>query len=133
MGTIGGNLCQRPRCWYFRRQIPCLKNGGDRCPAKDGENQYLAILDGGPCYIVHPSDPAIALRALDASVELVRLSRSRTVPIADFYVLPKDRVDQETILEPGEFVSAIEIPQSPRAEYNFTIRRCSVALGTSPW
>lgn len=110
MGTIGGNLCQRPRCWYFRRQIPCLKNGGDRCPAKDGENQYLAILDGGPCYIVHPSDPAIALRALDASVELVRLSRSRTVPIADFYVLPKDRVDQETILEPGEFVSAIEIP-----------------------
>src|SRR5262249_34747143 len=50
MGTMGGNLCQRPRCWYFRRGIPCLKSGGSSCPAEQGENQYLAILDGGPCY-----------------------------------------------------------------------------------
>ena len=68
MGTIGGNLCQRPRCWYLRRGISCHKSGGDSCPAKDGENQYHAILDGGPCYIVHPSDPAVALTALDAMV-----------------------------------------------------------------
>src|SRR3954468_18667096 len=70
MATLGGNLCQRPRCWYFRRGVPCLKNGGDHCPARDGENQYHAILEGGPCYIVHPSDPAVALVALDATIEL---------------------------------------------------------------
>ena len=66
MGTLGGNLCQRPRCWYFRRGISCLKSGGSSCPAKEGENQYLAILDAGPCYAVHPSDPAVALTALEA-------------------------------------------------------------------
>ena len=56
MGTIAGNLCQRPRCWYLRSGFACHKNGGDSCPAASGENQYHAILGGGPCYIVHPSD-----------------------------------------------------------------------------
>lgn len=109
MGTIGGNLCQRPRCWYFRRGIACHKNGGDACPAADGENRYLAILDGGPCYIVHPSDPAVALTALEAVVEITSRGRMRRVPIADFYLLPSERMDHETILEPGEFVSGIEL------------------------
>jgi xanthine dehydrogenase YagS FAD-binding subunit len=107
MGTIGGNLCQRPRCWYFRRGIPCLKSGGSSCPAQQGENQYLAILDGGPCYAVHPSDPAVALTALDAVIEIESATGSRSVPIADFYVLPTGRADQETVLRAGEFVSAI--------------------------
>jgi xanthine dehydrogenase YagS FAD-binding subunit len=107
MGTIGGNLCQRPRCWYFRRGIPCLKNGGTYCPAVDGENQYLAILDGGPCYAVHPSDPAVALTALDAVVEISSSEGTRHVTVEDLYVLPTTRVKQETVLEPGEFVSAI--------------------------
>jgi xanthine dehydrogenase YagS FAD-binding subunit len=107
MGTIGGNLCQRPRCWYFRRGIPCLKNGGSSCPAEHGENQYLAILDGGPCHAVHPSDPAVALTALDAVVEIESASGSRRVPIAEFYVLPSARVESETVLAPGEFVSGI--------------------------
>lgn len=110
MGTIGGNLCQRPRCWYFRRGIRCLKHDGSTCPAKDGENQYLAILDSGPCYAVHPSDPAVALTALDASVIVSSTRGSRPVAIADFYVLPREAPERETILEPGEFVSAIEIP-----------------------
>lgn len=110
MGTIGGNLCQRPRCWYFRRGIPCLKNGGSSCPAVHGENQYLAILDGGPCYIVHPSDPAVALTALDASVEIASTAGSRVVPIGDFYQLPADRMDQETVLARGEFISAVLVP-----------------------
>ena len=109
MGTIGGNLCQRPRCWYLRRGISCYKSGGDSCPAKDGENQYHAILDGGPCYIVHPSDPAVALTALDARIEVSGLSGTRTIPIADFYLLPSERLDHETILKPGEFVSAVLI------------------------
>lgn len=107
MGTIGGNLCQRPRCWYLRRGIPCLKNGGSICHARDGENQYHAILEGGPCYIVHPSDPAVALTALDAELELSGSDGSRKVPISSFFVLPQDRLDQETVLRPGEVVSAI--------------------------
>jgi xanthine dehydrogenase YagS FAD-binding subunit len=109
MGTIGGNLCQRPRCWYFRRGIPCHKNGGSTCPAVDGENQYLAILDGGPCHIVHPSDPAVALTALGASVEITSRQGIRSIPAADFYRLPSERMDHETVLETGEFVSAIEL------------------------
>ncbi len=112
MGTIGGNLCQRPRCWYFRRGISCHRNGGASCPGVDGENQYLAILEGGPCHIVHPSDPAVALTALDATVELTSLDGVRRVPIAEFYVLPRERMDQETVLRPGEFVSAVELPAS---------------------
>ena len=110
MGTIGGNLCQRPRCWYFRRGIPCLKNGGTSCPAVDGENQYLAILDNGPCHIVHPSDPAVALTALEAIVEVASVGGRREVPIGEFYVLPTERLDKETVLAPGEFVSAIILP-----------------------
>ncbi|MDQ3948978.1 MAG: xanthine dehydrogenase family protein subunit M [Gemmatimonadota bacterium] len=110
MGTIGGNLCQRPRCWYFRRNVHCHKNGGDSCPAVDGENQYLAILGGGPCYIVHPSDPAIALTALDAHVEVTGPGGSRWVEMARFYNLPRQRMDHETVLEHSEFVSAIALP-----------------------
>jgi xanthine dehydrogenase YagS FAD-binding subunit len=114
VGTIGGNLCQRPRCWYFRRAVPCLKNGGDSCPARDGENQYLAIVEGGPCYIVHPSDPAVALTALGASVEIAAVGGTRLVPIDEFYVLPSERIDHETILTTGEFVSAIVLPAEAR-------------------
>lgn len=110
MGTIGGNLCQRPRCWYFRRGIPCLKNGGDYCPAVHGENQYLAILEAGPCYAVHPSDPAVALAALDAVVVIESGAGARQVSISDFYVLPSANVLEETVLRPGEFVSALILP-----------------------
>ena len=110
MGTIGGNLCQRPRCWYFRRGVACHKNGGASCPAVEGENQYLAILDGGPCHVVHPSDPAVALSVLDAMIEVENGGGTRDVPIADFFVLPKDRMDRETSLRDGEIVSAVSIP-----------------------
>lgn len=110
MGTIGGNLCQRPRCWYLRRSIPCLRNGGERCPAVDGENQHLAILDGGPCFIVHPSDPAVALTALDASVEITGGAGTRTIAIGEFFVLPSERLDRETVLDEGELVSAVTVP-----------------------
>jgi xanthine dehydrogenase YagS FAD-binding subunit len=96
----------------LRRGISCYKSGGDSCPAKDGENQYHAILDGGPCYIVHPSDPAVALTALDAVVEIVGGTATRRVPIAEFYVLPTERLDRETVLAAGEYVGAIEIPAS---------------------
>jgi xanthine dehydrogenase YagS FAD-binding subunit len=116
MGTIAGNLCQRPRCWYLRSNFACYKNGGDSCPAASGENQYHAILGGGPCYIVHPSDPAVALTALEAEIEIRSggagsgSSGVRRVPISEFYVLPSERLDHETVLGRGEYVSAVEIP-----------------------
>lgn len=109
MGTIGGNLCQRPRCWYLRRNIPCLKNGGSDCPAEHGENQYHAIVGGGPCYVVHPSDPAVALTALGATIEINSARGVRRVPIEDFFVVPAERLDRETVLEDGEMVAAIEV------------------------
>jgi xanthine dehydrogenase YagS FAD-binding subunit len=115
MGTLGGNLCQRPRCWYFRRGISCHKNGGSSCPARDGENQYLAIIDGGPCFIVHPSDPAVALTALEAQIEIRSRKGDRVVAIEDFYVLPRERLDHETILRPGEVVTAILLPAAASA------------------
>ena len=110
MGTIGGNLCQRPRCWYFRRGIPCLKNGGTSCPAKDGENQHHAILEGGPCWIVHPSDPAVALTALDARLEIAGGRSTRALPVAELFTLPAERLDRETALAPGEILMKIELP-----------------------
>lgn len=108
--TLGGNLCQRPHCRYFRGGVPCHKNGGDGCPARDGENRYLAIMGGDPCWIVHPSEAAVALTALEASVELSSAAGTRVVPIADFYLLPRERLDHETVLRPGEWVSAVTIP-----------------------
>ena len=110
MGTIGGNLCQRPRCWYFRSAIPCLKSNGDSCPAVEGENTHLSIFGGGPCHAVHPSDPAVALSALEAVVHIVGPGGSRAVPISEFFVLPDPDPKRETILERGEFVTAVEIP-----------------------
>jgi xanthine dehydrogenase YagS FAD-binding subunit len=114
MGTIGGNLCQRPRCWYFRRGVPCLKSGGTSCPAVHGENTYLAILDAGPCYAVHPSDPAVALMALDARVELASAGSRRELSLDEFYILPSERPDRETALAPDEFVSAVLLPAESR-------------------
>jgi xanthine dehydrogenase YagS FAD-binding subunit len=110
MATLGGNLCQRPRCWYFRRGIPCLKSAGTDCPAREGENQYLAILDGGPCFIVHPSDPAVALVALDATIEVAGARGHREVAAADFFVLPRDRMDRETVLADDELVVGVRLP-----------------------
>jgi xanthine dehydrogenase YagS FAD-binding subunit len=110
MGTIGGNLCQRPRCWYFRSAIPCLKSNGDSCPAAEGENTHHTIFGGGPCFAVHPSDPAVALTALEAIVNIAGPAGTRAVPIAEFFVLPDPDPKRETVLERGEFITAIEIP-----------------------
>lgn len=112
MATLGGNLCQRPRCWYFRRNIPCHKNGGDSCPAREGENQYLAIVEGGPCFIVHPSDPAVALVALDAMIEVAGAGGRRDVSAGDFFVLPRERMERETVLADGELVVGIHLPSA---------------------
>jgi xanthine dehydrogenase YagS FAD-binding subunit len=112
MATLGGNLAQRPRCWYFRRGIECHKTGGTTCPAQHGENQYLAILEGGPCWAVHPSDPAVALVALDATIDLAGPDGVRSIAAGDFFLLSSERMDRETVLRDGELIVAIRIPDA---------------------
>lgn len=113
MGTIGGNLCQRPRCWYYRNNFPCYKHGGNVCFSTIGENDFHAILEGGPSYIVHPSDTAPALVALGARVRLVGGPKERTLPISEFFVSPKQNPARENVLLPNEILADIEIPAAP--------------------
>ncbi|CAN5799309.1 xanthine dehydrogenase family protein subunit M [soil metagenome] len=114
VSTIGGSLAQRPQCSYYRRNVPCLKNGGSTCPAHDGCSTHTAILDGGPCWMVHPSHPAVALVALDAVIEIGCDAGVRTVMAADFFVLPVDRLDRETVLEDRELITAVLLPRAAR-------------------
>ncbi|MCM2313660.1 MAG: xanthine dehydrogenase family protein subunit M [Thermoanaerobaculia bacterium] len=109
-GTLGGNLCQRPRCWYFRGDFECLRKGGGTCFAAEGENQLHAIFGGESCFMVHPSDTAPALTALDAAVSLVGPGGARSVPIDAFFVPPERDFMRETVVEPGEIVSEIVVP-----------------------
>lgn len=111
--TLGGNLLQRPRCWYFRHaDLVCLKKGGTACFAVSGENKYHAILGGGPSFIVHPSTLACALAALDAQVE-VRGPEARTLAILDLFVSPKQDARREHTLEPGEVLVRAILPPAP--------------------
>jgi xanthine dehydrogenase YagS FAD-binding subunit len=109
-GTLAGNVCQRPWCWYFRNGFPCLKNGGDTCFSASGENQFHAIFGGGPSYIVHPSDTAPALVALDAEFHIAGPSGERVVPAADFFQLPKVDTSRENVLAKDEVLTAIQLP-----------------------
>jgi xanthine dehydrogenase YagS FAD-binding subunit len=106
MGTLGGNLAQRQHCWYLRRGVHCFKNGGTACAAVEGEHAYHAILTTGTCHAVHPSDPAVALEALDASVVTSR----RRLRIADFFHGAASNATSEHVLERGELILAVEVP-----------------------
>lgn len=119
-GTLAGNITQRPWCWYFRQGVPCYKNGGTRCYSRTGENQFNAILGGGPSYIVHPSDTAPALVALDARIHIVGDTGDRWLPIQDFFVLPSEAVSRENVLQPGEIVTELEVPPHPGARSAYT-------------
>lgn len=113
IGTVGGNLCQRPRCWYYRdSEVKCRKKGGSRCYAYKGRNRYHAILGGGLCYIVHPSDLAPMLIALEAEISIHSDKGEKIVPLEDFFILPKTNVRKENILEPGEILTEVRIPSS---------------------
>lgn len=109
-GTLGGNLCQRPRCGYFRGSFHCARKGGDTCFAFEGENHHHAILGGGPCFIVHPSDTAPALTAYGASLRLRGRDGEREVPIESFFVLPGRDLRSENVLRPGEIVTEVALP-----------------------
>ncbi len=112
-GTLGGNLCQRPRCWYFRGDFQCRRKGGDTCFAEAGQSQMHAIFGGKDCFMVHPSDTASALVALDARASITGRRGSRTVPLSSFFVLPKDSVTRENVLQPGEIVTEILLDAPP--------------------
>ena len=110
VGTLAGNLCQRPWCWYYRNGFPCLKAGGSQCFSVSGENQFHAIFGGGPSYIVHPSDTAPALVALDATFRIVGPSGEREVPAADFFVLPRQNAAAENVLANDELLASVHVP-----------------------
>ena len=141
MGTLGGNLCQDIRCWYYRNpgnRFPCLRKGGGRCYAIDGDNRYHSIMGGsveGGCYAVHPSDIAPALIALDASV----LTSKRRIRAEDFFQVD---VDKTTVLDPDEIVTEIHLPEprkdsgsvflkfAVRKSIDFPIVNCAAMIGT---
>lgn len=153
MATIGGNLCQRIRCWYFRQNVPCHKTGGRGCPAVEGLNEYLGILGGGPCHAPHPSDPAVALAALDARVHVRWADPGRKpgvapMSIATLYRTAAKRRDAETVLKPGDVIERISVPgkyagtrqvylkATQRAEWDFALVSVAVvwpkARGSTP-
>jgi xanthine dehydrogenase YagS FAD-binding subunit len=109
-GTLGGNLCQRPRCWYFRGEYHCARKGGDTCYAIAGDNRFHAIFGGSGCYVVHPSDTAPALIALGASARVQGPQGTRTVPLDAFYVGPEKDATRETVVAPGEIVTEVLLP-----------------------
>src|SRR5688572_8573571 len=117
LGTVGGNLCQRPRRWYFRlEEVVCLKKGGTECYAASGENKYNAIIAGGPSYIVHPSDLAPMLMALGARVSVMGSAGKRVIPLDKFFTLPSDgNIRRENVLQNDEIITEIQVPASPLA------------------
>lgn len=164
--TTGGNFLQRTRCYYFyQTDSPCNKREpGTGCPAINGENRTLAILGtSDACIAQHPSDMAVAMRLLDAKIETVKADGStRTIPVSEFYCLPKDTPHIENVLESGELITHVVLPAPikgmhtydkvrDRASYAFALVSCAAVvavddqghltsvrlafggIGTKPW
>ncbi|MFC8763951.1 FAD binding domain-containing protein [Streptomyces sp. NPDC057193] len=140
--TTGGNLLQRTRCPYFQdTSKPCNKREpGTGCPAREGVHRDLAVLGhSAQCVATHPSDMAVALACLDAQVHLRGPEGERTVPVTDFHRLPGDRPEQDTVVLPGELVTAVTLPPPAgsrsayrkardRASYAFALASVAAAL-----
>jgi xanthine dehydrogenase YagS FAD-binding subunit len=108
---MGGNVCQRPWCWYYRNGFPCFKAGGNQCFSINGENQFHAIFGGGPSFIVHPSDTAPALVALDSKFHIIGPKGERTLDAVDFFVLPKQNAARENVLAEDEVLASVEFAE----------------------
>jgi xanthine dehydrogenase YagS FAD-binding subunit len=126
MGTIGGNLLQQTRCWYWRLRYPCWLHGGEQCFAREGLHREHAVFANEPCASAHPSDPAAALLALGATLRTDR----RELSLADLYRLPTDDDRQLTTLEAGELILELEVPEPDASTYLKAMdrRRYSFAL-----
>jgi xanthine dehydrogenase YagS FAD-binding subunit len=114
VATIGGNLLQRPRCWYYRLEsFRCLKKGGDICFAVGGENRYHTIFGEGACNAPHPSNAAMGLTALRASLVFQSSRGTRTLPVEQFFTVPGGDPRRENAREPDEILTAISVPAAP--------------------
>ena len=123
VASLAGNLCQRPWCWYYRNGFKCLKNGGTTCYSVTGENQFHAIFGGGPSYIVHPSDIAPALVALDATFRIAGPSGDRLVPAGEFFTLPTVDSSRENVLTDGEILAEVVLPRRGAASIRSTYHK----------
>lgn len=113
VATLAGNLCQRPRCWYFRSaDFACLKKGGSECFAQKGENVFHAVFGNGTCAIVHPSAAAVALTAFGATIETLSPTGSRSIPVASFFVPPEKDITAENVLAPAELIVEVVVPRT---------------------
>src|SRR3990170_395482 len=113
-GTLGGNINQRPRCWFFRGEdFNCYKKGGDFCYAVTGDNRYHAIIGGELCYIVHPSDTATALLALNAKAKVAGVAGDREVAFDSYFIGPREDVLRENVLKKDEFMTYVSVPNPP--------------------
>ncbi len=139
MATVGGNLVQRPRCWYFRSEdFHCRKKGGKHCFAQDGENEYHAIFDNRTCAIVHPSGLAVPLVALDARIEITSKKGKRDVRLEEFFTSPDHDVTRENIIQSDELITGITVPptdartayykQGEKESFDWPIADVAVAL-----
>jgi xanthine dehydrogenase YagS FAD-binding subunit len=129
MGTIGGVLCQRTRCWYYRHpHLRCFKSGGDSCPARDGNNHYGVAFDLGPCTYPHPSSIALALLVYDATFDT---TRRRGMSIGDLYGDGSDPT-RDHLLEAGEMLTAVTLPGPTAAEHSAYVRLMSRASAEWP-
>jgi xanthine dehydrogenase YagS FAD-binding subunit len=123
MGTVGGNINQRPRCWYFRNEeFHCLKKGGSRCFAVEGENQYHAIFGDGPCHIVHPSSLAVPVIAYGGRFRIVGPNGPREVDAGEFFQLPNVNLYGETVLQPNEIVTHVILPPAQGRSATYEVR-----------
>lgn len=113
MGSIGGNLLQATRCWYWRLKFPCRLHGGDRCHAREGEHREHAIFGNGFCASAHPSDVAAALISLRATMRTNR----RELPVEELYRLPTQDDRDVTTLEPGELILELDVPRPESSAY----------------
>ncbi len=111
MGTLGGNINQRPRCWFFRGEnFNCYKKGGDFCYSVTGDNRFHAIIGGELCYIVHPSDTAVALLALNAQAKVTGKGGDKTIQFDNYFAGPRTDVLRENVLNPDEIMTQVVVP-----------------------
>ena len=123
MGTVGGDLCQRPRCWYYRNGMGLLAMKDGKSLVPEGENRYHAIFGTGPAYFVSASSLGPALVALNAKVKLVGPKGAREVPVAAFFVAPKDEASREIALQPNEILTEILVPAGVTHSATYEVRQ----------
>jgi len=125
MGTLGGNLCQRNRCWYFRDEhVVCLLKGGRKCFAQEGENQYHAIFtQGHPCVIVNPSSLATVLVALSARAKVVGPKGEREVPVEKLFQAPVKETQREHTLAPNEILVSVTLQPGPVSSASYEVKQ----------